>query len=166
MMIKHIFEKELLEYFKSLRFTLGWLVLFVMVIGSVLLLNAEVAERLEQHEKTARAQAETISNFAHMNRINAMIWPGRPVEKMELFFRGLDNESENTSFFSDPFARLFPKVDLLYIATILLSLLAFIFTYDSLCGEKENGTLKLIHVNHVSRGRWWPQSFLPPWWQL
>lgn len=151
-MIKHIFNKELLEYFKSLRFTLGWLVLFVMIIGSVILLNADVSERIEQREKTLRDTAETIGEYGHLNRINAMIWPGKPVEKMEVFFRGLDNESENTSFFSDPFARLFPKVDLLYIATILLSLLAFIFTYDSLCGEKENGTLKLIHANNVSRG--------------
>jgi ABC-type transport system involved in multi-copper enzyme maturation permease subunit len=48
---------------------------------------------------------------------------------------------------------MFPLIDLVFIVTILLSLIALLFSYDSLSGEKEDGTLKLMLSNKLSRSK-------------
>ena len=48
---------------------------------------------------------------------------------------------------------MFPLIDLTFIVTILLSLIALLFSYDAICGEKEEGTLKLMLSNNVSRAK-------------
>jgi ABC-type transport system involved in multi-copper enzyme maturation permease subunit len=47
---------------------------------------------------------------------------------------------------------LFRVPDFSYLVTIVLSLLALFFAFDSICGEKERGTLRLMLANSVSRG--------------
>lgn len=146
-----LLQKEIFDYMRSLRFILGLLVMFSLVITAVVLLAADVKERSNGQDLIEKGMEEWISNYAHTNRVNYFLQPSRPIERTEILFRGLDNPAENNSFFSDPLAKLFPKVDLLYIISILISLLAIIFTYDSICGEREVGTLKLIHTGPVSR---------------
>ncbi len=46
---------------------------------------------------------------------------------------------------------MFPFIDLVFIVSIIMSLLGLLFSYDSICGEKENGTLKLICSNSLPR---------------
>ncbi len=46
---------------------------------------------------------------------------------------------------------LFGKMDLLFNVTFVLSLLALIFTFNSVSGEKENGTLRLSLSNSIPR---------------
>ena len=80
-----------------------------------------------------------------------MIEPQKFPEPTEVLFRGLDDIDEYNSFFSDPLAKLISHLDVIYIVAIVLSLLAIIFTYDAVCGEREDGTLKLLHTNRISR---------------
>jgi ABC-type transport system involved in multi-copper enzyme maturation permease subunit len=50
------------------------------------------------------------------------------------------------------FRQLFPTLDFLYLVKMLFSLLALILSFDLICGEKNEGTLKLILTNTVSKG--------------
>ncbi len=142
-----------------MRFTLGWLVMLVLMVAAVVLLSDDVRQRQERVELIERSQDEYVSNYAHMNRIGYVLQLVKPPEQSEVFFRGLNDPDEAQSFFSDPLGKLFPKLDFLFIVSVLLSLLAIIFTYDAICGEREDGTLKIIHANSVSRatvivGKW------------
>jgi ABC-type transport system involved in multi-copper enzyme maturation permease subunit len=47
---------------------------------------------------------------------------------------------------------LFAPPDLLYIVKALLSLIALLFAYDTVSGEKESGTLKLVLSSSIARG--------------
>lgn len=49
-------------------------------------------------------------------------------------------------------AILFERIDFVYIVSTVLSILAFIFTFSSITGEKEMGTLRLILSNPIPRG--------------
>jgi ABC-type Na+ efflux pump permease subunit len=42
-------------------------------------------------------------------------------------------------------------MDLMFIVQVVLSLFAILFTYDSICGEREAGTLKLNFANPIPR---------------
>ncbi|MEE3264161.1 MAG: ABC transporter permease subunit [Candidatus Latescibacterota bacterium] len=54
---------------------------------------------------------------------------------------------------------VFQTPDFAYVVNIVLSLLALLFVFDSICGEKERGTLKVLLSNSVPRdtvllGKW------------
>jgi len=52
---------------------------------------------------------------------------------------------------SNPQSLLFGKADLLFSVSVVISLLAFIFTFNVISGEKEEGTLRLMMSNPVPR---------------
>jgi ABC-type transport system involved in multi-copper enzyme maturation permease subunit/pimeloyl-ACP methyl ester carboxylesterase len=65
------------------------------------------------------------------------------------------NDTPHTNFLMDMYA----KPDLMYIVQIAMSLLALLFVFQSVCGERETGTLKLMIANAVPRdtillGKW------------
>jgi ABC-type transport system involved in multi-copper enzyme maturation permease subunit len=57
----------------------------------------------------------------------------------------------HSPFSDDPIYAVFRMVDFAFIVQIVLSLLAILFTYDAVSGERESGTLKLIFANGVPR---------------
>jgi len=62
-------------------------------------------------------------------------------------------QTSNELGIDNPQSMLFGKVDLVFNVSVVLSLLAFILTFNSVAGEKEDGTLKLIMSNAVPRWR-------------
>lgn len=66
---------------------------------------------------------------------------------------------QQKAFISDTISDLFPKIDMVLIINIVVSLLAMTFTYDAVSGERRDGTLKLLLSNAVPRhqvilGKW------------
>lgn len=53
----------------------------------------------------------------------------------------------------NPHAVVFPAMDLVSFGGIIMSLLAIVFGYDAICGEKERGTLRLMLSYAVPRDR-------------
>ena len=66
---------------------------------------------------------------------SSSIW-GAPTQK-----RGSDN----------PFLAMFLAVDVVFIFKIVLSALAILFAYNTISGEREDGTLKLVLSNAIPR---------------
>ena len=50
-----------------------------------------------------------------------------------------------------PVFAIFGGLDFLFSVQVVFSLLALLFTYDSICGERESGTLKLMLANALPR---------------
>jgi ABC-type transport system involved in multi-copper enzyme maturation permease subunit len=67
------------------------------------------------------------------------------VDEKPLLAEGSSNGSDN------PLLMSFFYFDFVHILAILISLLALVFSYDLFSGERENGTLKLVFSNAVSR---------------
>ena len=57
----------------------------------------------------------------------------------------------DSKYDSNPVLAIFGVLDLTLTVRIVLSLLAILFTYDAIAGEKEHGTLKLALANRVPR---------------
>ncbi len=63
------------------------------------------------------------------------------------------------SKYSNPIFTLFQPPDFVYVINIVISLLAILFAFDCISGEKENQTLKLMLTNSIPRdiiliGKW------------
>ena len=171
-MLVHIIRKELIDQMLSLRFAIA-----CAVCASVLLLSALVL---------ARNFGEASSSY-HMNQVMHRndvlqrtrvwdLWQGvtvdRPLNVMNVLVGGMHTgltESVKVQmgnrldfpedYEKNPLLPLFPKVDFVFIAGIIMSLLALAFSYDAVSGEKESGVLKLVMSYSVPRdivllGKW------------
>jgi ABC-type transport system involved in multi-copper enzyme maturation permease subunit len=54
---------------------------------------------------------------------------------------------------ANPLFSLFPTPDWLYLFRVVFALIAFLFGFDLICGDKERGTLKLMVSSGASRGQ-------------
>jgi ABC-type transport system involved in multi-copper enzyme maturation permease subunit len=70
--------------------------------------------------------------------------------EVELEFRDMPRHSP--ADVSNPVLSLFPAFNPLTFVTLVMSLMALVFSFDAVCGEKEQGTLKATLANPVPRG--------------
>ncbi len=155
-------RKELLEQLLSLRFAMASIICLVVVLSSTWVLTKDYKE----------AQADYRTNIVlHKNQIeesNDLVDGGikidKPLNPMQIFFKGLDQELTATAtvnsqsepqfeadYEGNPVIFLFPPIDLLFFIGVVMSLLAIAFSYDAISGEKELGTLKLLMSYGVPR---------------
>jgi ABC-type transport system involved in multi-copper enzyme maturation permease subunit len=74
-------------------------------------------------------------------------------------FSSMEGLEMEGSKYANPIFSLFQPPDFVYVVNIVLSLLAILFAYDCISGEKEDQTLKLMLSNAVPRdvvllGKW------------
>ena len=81
------------------------------------------------------ANTVTIELGKPIFELSSQMW-GAPTQK-----RGSDN----------PFLAMFLTVDVVFIFKIVLSALAILFAYNTISGEREDGTLKLVLSNSIPR---------------
>lgn len=167
-MVGAVFRKELLESLLTYRFfvALGLFTLLfpVSFYGNARDLRRRQAEYLEmtqswlEQTRTAlhegRFQVEAFRNEAY-----------RPPSPLRIFAVGLESfipnhivstyqglvRVEGQPGLHNPMATLMGSVDLVYVAGWVLSLLAFVFAFDTVAGEKERGTLRLLMANPLTR---------------
>ena len=151
-------RKECLNNLLELRFLVcGGLCIFLAVV-SVLVLRADlVAKRADYHSNREiyRKEAQEYGNFENLAREGVRV--DRPPQNFQVLFYGTEKTLDRTAVVSrdflpgfegnsagNPIALLFPAADMLFIVGVVLSLLAFFISYDSVAGERERGTLKLL----------------------
>ena len=158
-MIKSIIIKEFFDNILNLRFVVGFILCIIITLSSVIILSHDYQKEMKDHSLRVSLQDEFLNNYAHTNRIGGMIIPQKPPEQFRPLVIGIPRDADLGSFDDNPLPLLFPPLDLIFIVTIIMSLLAILFSYDAIAGEREKGTLKLIISNSISRanlllGKW------------
>ncbi len=160
-----LIRKEILTHLLSYRFVLTFSLFFVLVVSSVQIIALNYSRQMDNFTEARRAQEEKLRESGDFRR---MRWTGIQTEKppnpLSVFATGLEREMSRTirisnsrevklgrSKYANPLFVLFSAPDLLYIVNIVGSLLALLFVFDTICGEKEEGTLQLILANAVPR---------------
>ena len=177
-MLSLLIRRELLGHLRSFRFAAASILCFAAVLGSIVLSALSYdAARTERNALVAQHHQEVLSYYAW----TPLMWGGvridKPLNPMSLFTRDPDrghltvasvNAYWEPTFIDaglqNPLSRLTTTVDLEFIAVAVLSLLAIVFSYDAVCGEREQGTLRLALSYSVSRGHFligkWIGGFL------
>jgi ABC-type transport system involved in multi-copper enzyme maturation permease subunit len=124
-----------------------------------MVLTHDYQQEMADYNLRVNLQDEFLSKYAHRNRMDGMITSQKPPEQFRPLIIGIPREANLGSFDDNPLPVLFPPLDFLFIVTIVMSLLAVLFSYDAITGERQSGTLRLVISNSVSRanillGKW------------
>lgn len=143
--------KEIRNHLLSFRFLVVSVLLLVLVPTTVFVLGTDAVRKQEDFSRRQADIQAYLGEYAHFNRLNSVIAPSQPPIPFLALVRGLSADVNAGQFDNDPLPVLFPLIDLAFIVSILLSLAALILSYDGVSGEREDGTLKLMLSNGVSR---------------
>ena len=152
-MLKTIITKEFTDNILNLRFIVGFILCIIITLSCVIILSHDYQREMKDHSLRVSLQEDFLNNYAHTNRIGGMIIPQKPPEQFRPLIIGIPRDADLGSFDDNPLPVLFPPLDLIFIVTIIMSLLAILFSYDAIAGEREKGTLKLMISNSISRAK-------------
>jgi len=164
----HIFKRELLEQFSSFKFAAGLLLVVTLfaVNGAVFSLRYqnEVKEyrQFERRWERQLAERKTLDEFPRQDFDVVKA----PLKSAFLASGGQDrlpNDfhfilriwgpmiSVTRAFSQNALVESFQALDWSFLVGTAFSLLALVFVYDSISGEKARGTLKLLQTYSLSR---------------
>lgn len=158
-MIRYVIRNEMLTNILNLRFIVGLLLSVVLSVTCVIILTHQYRQELADYSTRVALQNDFLDHYAHTNRLGGVITPQKSPEPIRPFVTGLQRDADLGSFDDNPLPALFPQVDFIFIITIIMSLLAILFSYDAIVGERERGTLKMMNTYSLSRaailfGKW------------
>jgi ABC-type transport system involved in multi-copper enzyme maturation permease subunit len=167
--------KELKSITLSPKFSVTFAVCSLLILLSVYAGVQEYHAARAGYEtavQLAEDQAREASNWSHFSYTVL-----RQPDPMSVFVSGLSSDigrwsdiqqSEavklrHSAYSDDPLFAVFRMVDFALIVQVVLSLLAILFTYDAVSGERESGTLKLIFANGVPRATYLLAKCIGSW---
>jgi len=174
-MLAAIVRKELKSILLSPKFpaTFG-------ICSLLLLLSTWVGVR---EYRAAAAQVASARQLVDQEQREATSWADlgnrvfRDPDPLQVFVAGVNNDIGRLSnvnsqegiklvhsvYSDDPIFAVFRFIDFAFIVQVVLSLLAVLFTYDAINGEREGGTLALTLSNAVPRAHYIGGKFLGVW---
>jgi ABC-type transport system involved in multi-copper enzyme maturation permease subunit len=152
-MLKTIIAKEFLNNILNLRFMIGLVLCLIVTVACIMILAHDYRQEMKDYNARVNIQDETLDNYAvaKQYRTIRMLRPQKPPERFRLLIIGIPGNEALGFFDYNPLPILFPPLDFLFIVTIIMSLLAILFSYDAIAGERQSGTLRLVISNSISR---------------
>lgn len=178
-MILHITKRELYDNLNSLRFALTTILLLALMITNAIGFLREHPKRMQQYNESVNKSLTLMNSHADDSLYKlAQQGPGKLYKKpspLSFCAEGGEHLLPNIIEGSSPFVYSsnltgiwklkypnanvnlkdvgpdVPKVDWTFIIAFVMSLIALLFTFDSISGEREYGTLRLMLANSVPR---------------
>ncbi|MDE0326266.1 MAG: ABC transporter permease subunit [Candidatus Poribacteria bacterium] len=166
-MLTTLIRRELLDNLMTFRFAAAVLIMLLLVVANTFVLIKDYERRLEAYNtvlKTQHRQSQELKTYS-----GGRLHVARPPNPLSIFNVGLDKRLGNEIWIShsfvptlwdtgtykltNPLLNLFTSIDIVFIFEVVLSLIALIFAYDAIAGERERGTLRLVLTHPVRRGQ-------------
>lgn len=165
-MFRELVRKEILENIQSLRFVLSLLLIVSVFATSGFVFVGKYRQELEDYSRETNKNFSALSkrakNLSELAFYKQAIWRKPKVLEFcaEGFEKSLPNRFKVNVFIVDHpevqsrsnfLLPRFSDIDWVFIISIILSFVALLLTYDSICGEKEAATLSLMLSGPVPR---------------
>ncbi len=167
-MLKNIIYREFLTNIITFRFFLGLLICVGLVGVNAYVLMRSYEDRLQSYQLAVQANTNEVRNIQVYSELSHRHRPkaDKKPRLMSILNEGVETRLGNLVMLShssvpvrvlqygsnNPYLVVFKRIDLTLVFQIVISLLAFLFAYDAIAGERENGTLSLTLSNAVPRG--------------
>ena len=161
-------KKELLSNIFSLRYALTFALFIILTLCATVTRTHVFTRQLDDYRQTMGQRSHLTEEALKQNDAQALQVVGTVIEQepnpLSIFAGGLENENTR-SFrivgFGEPRTGMRPlhnpsfgyflNLDMVLIINLVCSLLAMLLVYDAVCGERENGTLKVLLAGPLPR---------------
>ena len=150
----------------TFRFAAAVFITLLLVVANTVVLIKDYERRLASHNTAVKKHRQELLETKTYSAADLSI--DRPPNPLSIFNVGLDKRLGNTlgvritftlpSLWdagkhgsNNPFLNIFSAIDIVFIFQVVLSLLALVFAYDAIAGERERGTLRLVLTHPVRR---------------
>ena len=163
-----LIRRELLDNLMTFRFAAAVFITLLLVVTATAVLIEDYERRLESYNTSIETNQQKLRRWQTYSPGMGRLYVDRPPNPLSLFNVGLDKRLGNKIRVShrfvpslwdaemdssdNSFLNIFSSIDIVFIFEVVLSLLALIFAYDALAGERERGTLRLVLTHPVRRG--------------
>ena len=167
-MLTTLIRRELLDNLMTFRFAAAAFIMLLLVVTNTAVLIKDYEQRLESHNAAVKSHQQQLQEKKTYSGGTEKLFVDRPPNPLSIFNVGFDKQLGNQVWVShifvpslwdagmhgsdNPFMDMFASMDIVFIFEVILSLLALIFAYDTLAGEYERGTLRLVLTHPVRRG--------------
>ena len=161
-------RRELLDNLMTFRFAAAVFITLLLVVANTVVLLKDYEQRLTAYNTATMESHSRLREEKIYSRYAGELVVHRPPNPLSIFNLGLDKQVGNeidvyhtfvpTIWDSEkhgannPFLNLFTSIDIALVFQGVMSLLALIFAYDALAGEREHGTLRLVLTHPIRRG--------------
>ncbi len=166
-MLTVLIRRELLDNLMTFRFAAAVLIMLLLVVANTFVLIEDYERRLEAYNTALKTEDRRSQDSKTYSSGRYSV--ARPPNPLSIFNVGLDKRLGNeigishgfvptlwdtgTYKLTNPLLNLFTSIDIVFIFEVVLSLIALIFAYDAIAGERERGTLRLVVTHPVRRGQ-------------
>ena len=169
-MLTTLVLRELLDNLMTFRFAVAVFIMLLLVVANTAVLIKDYEQRLmlyndavKMHQQQLREKKTYSAGISYTGEVHI----NRSPNPLSIFNTGFDKRLGNQVRVShtyvpslwdsgwhgsNPFMDMFASMDIVFIFEVILSLLALVFAYDTLAGEYERGTLRLVLTHPVRRG--------------
>ena len=167
-MLMTLIRRELLDNLMTFRFAAAIFITLLLVVANTVVLLKDYEQRLTAYDTATQESYEKLREEKIYSDYLGKLVVHRPPNPLSIFNLGLDKQVGNKievyhAFVptiwdaekhgaDNPFLNLFTSIDIVLVFQGVLSLLALIFAYDALAGERERGTLRLVLTHPIQRG--------------
>ena len=167
--------KELEAILLSPKFAATFLVVSALMLLSVFMGIQEYHSSVAQYEAATELVRQEMREARGWMMLNDRVY--RAPDPMQIFASGAQYDIGRYSTISawepvklvhsaysdDPIFALFRFMDFSFIVSVVLTLFAILFTYDTISGERERGMLQLVFSNAVRRTHYVAAKFAGAW---
>ncbi len=167
-MMMTLIRRELLDNLMTFRFAAAVFITLLLVVVNTVVLLKDYEQRLTAYNTATQESHQELRQEKIYSEYGRNLVVHRPPNPLSIFNLGLDKQVGNEidvyhAFVptiwdaekhetDNPFLNLFTSIDIVLVFQGVLSLLALIFAYDALAGERERGTLRLVLTHPIQRG--------------
>jgi len=167
--------KEVHDLVLTLRFSVGTVVAVVLAVLAAYMGSLDYNSRLDSYQTKLKLNRESLNRTTVYSFLSPTLV--RPPEPLSVLNHGLEGrvgtdfqvsvDTENTEATGEnrgnEYLAIFSEVDLTVIVAVILGLLALLFTFDAVCGEREAGMLKLAMSYPLARWQLLLGKYLGAW---
>jgi ABC-type transport system involved in multi-copper enzyme maturation permease subunit len=147
-----IARKEIISNLVSYKFFIVLLLIAVLLFTSLFVMHRDFKQRLADYQVIRPKPGDPIALLApNPLSIFAKGMDEALTRSFEIGVMGITVRAGQKS--GNIIFSFFPTPDFLYVVRVVLSLVALLFGFDQVSREKEDGTLRLMLANDVSRAK-------------
>ena len=160
-----IIQREFVSNVLTSRFMIGFIVCLLSTAAAVFVQVEDYEKRLTAYHIAVQGHQETVRTWDLYSQINPKAH--RKPNALSIFNVGMEKsgadmvsiqlatpiweKSAQKHGSDNPFLSIFLSIDVIFLFKIVLSALTILFAYNTISGEREDGTLKLVLSNPIPR---------------